>query len=272
MQSSRPIQITSTLLLFLSLILSAYTTKYPQGLNFTRQLFIEVIAPVGKTSTGLLNSFEYVWTQYISLVNTESKNTELESRLRTLIAENARLSEVLHENGQLKKLLGVKEQFAWRVIAGKVIGHEPSPWSKGITINRGSNDGVQTNLPIVDGDAIVGKVVHVASSASQVLLLTDRNAGIDAFIQSTRARGIFMGDGKSGGVLQYISNDNQVQIGDNIVSSGMDGIYPGGVLIGTINSVEKKSGELFQEIHVTAKINADALENVLVILGEPNAK
>lgn len=225
-----------------------------------------ILVPIEKVQYELLQSVRYFWNHYIWLLSVETERNEILVRMKALEAQNSRLTEVDRENERLRSLLDFPRTQENIEIAATVVGHDPSNWARTITIDRGLRDGLRRGLAVVDGHAVVGQTVYVFESSSQVLLLTDSTSAIDALIQDTRTPGIVEGGEDEPLHFQYVLNDAQVKQGERVVASGLDGIFPKGVLIGVITNIEPKRGGLFQQVQLEPAVNLNRLENVLVIV------
>ncbi|MGZ8478400.1 MAG: rod shape-determining protein MreC, partial [Candidatus Binatia bacterium] len=135
-------------------------------------------------------------------------------------------------------------------------------------LNKGSADGVRKGMAVVTPLGVIGKVVSVTGRTAKVLLLTDPNSGIDVLVQRTRSRGIVSGSLESGTVLKYVKRSEDVQEGDRLVTSGLDNVFPKGMLAGTVIKVRKQSRGLFQTVEVLPAVQASLVEEVLVVSGE----
>jgi rod shape-determining protein MreC len=197
-------------------------------------------------------------------------------------AENARLRQELGEiqvrfqqeheaaerTRQLERLLGFQHQIGIDTVPTHVIGAGASPDSRTVTIDRGTSSGVRVNMAVIAPTGVVGRVVTPTVHASKVQLLVDRNAGAGALVVRSRAQGVVVGAGEELMRMNYVSGIADVKVGDVVVTSGIDGIYPRGFVIGTIESVDKGNG-LYKVIHVRPTVDFSRLEEVLVVTSRP---
>ncbi len=255
-------------LFLLAIILTAYTHKNPKIAAVGTALVGQVLQPAQDVHQFVRGGVSGIWDRYIALVNTEQENRSLRNRLQSLEARNSSLMELEHENRRLKDLLLVKEHTGFMGISANVIGFDPSNWNQSVTLDRGTDDGVAIGQAALVGDGIVGKIVSVSPGSSRLMLLTDPGSGIDAILQDTRIRGVVEGMGEFKVKWNYVLAQETVRSGDRIVSSGMDGIYPKGLLIGIVDTWEEsKSGRLFKKITVKPAVNFSRLETVFVVTG-----
>lgn len=206
-----------------------------------------------------------LWDHYVMLLDVARENDELKQRIQAIESQNSRLLEYKYENERLRRLLQYPETPDLQRIPAAVIGRDPSNWIQGVTIDRGSDDGVSEGMAVIDGVAIVGQVVMVTSRTAKVMLLTDSTSSIDAIVQNSRAEGIVEGVEGRKLELRYVIKDFTVQTGDRVIASGLDGIFPKGTLIGVVTDVRRSSSGIFQQIDVQASVDLTRLENVLVL-------
>jgi rod shape-determining protein MreC len=155
------------------------------------------------------------------------------------------------------------------MLAAEVIGRDPSSWFKTIIVNKGMEDGVQEGVPVVVPEGVVGLVVEVASNYSKVLLIIDQNSAVDGLVQRTRSRGVIQGNPSGECIFKYVLRKHEVILGDTVVSSGMDGVFPKGLRIGRVSEIIKLNAGIFQEIIVTPYVDFEKLEEVLIIAQSP---
>jgi rod shape-determining protein MreC len=170
----------------------------------------------------------------------------------------------------LSTLLALRESLDYAFVAARVIAKKQTALSKTIVIDKGSFDGLKTGMPVVAPPGLVGRLINVSWNVSKVLLITDENSNVDAILHRTRVQGIFSGAGLHEGKLKYITKNQDVIRGDTIISSGMGGVFPKGLLIGQVKNVEKQNKELFLKIDVTTFVDFSKLEEVLVLVSEEN--
>ena len=151
------------------------------------------------------------------------------------------------------------------LIAAEVVGKDPSPWFQSILLDKGLADGVDKGLPVIDPVGVVGIVVEATDHFSKVMLITDPNSAVDALIQKSRARGIIKGGASGYCLLNFVLRKHDVKVGDTVVSSGMDGIFPKGLPIGKVASIVKQDAGIFQDVTVTPFVDFERLEEVLVV-------
>jgi rod shape-determining protein MreC len=215
-----------------------------------------------------VKSVSDAWLRYIFLVGLEEENKNSNKKINELKAELVLYKEGYLEAQRLSKLLALRDGYNYRFISTRVIGREQAALSKTILINKGTAHGLKIGMPVIATPGLIGRLIDVSWHVSKVLLLIDENNNIGAILQRTRTQGIVSGAGAHGCILKYIYKNQDVKEGDSIVSSGMGGIYPKGLLIGKVNRVEKQDTGLFLKINVAPFVDFSKLEEVLVLASE----
>lgn len=248
-----------------SLALTSYSAKHPKSTGIGHQAIAEITSPFESGTYKLYSWIISFWDRYVHLAGMEIENESLRSRLATLEERNAALEETQKENERLQQLLSIKDGDRNQTVAATVIGYDPSSWVQAVTLNKGSQSQITVGLPVVSGNGIVGQVIAVSPHTARVLLIIDRSSGVDVMIQESRARGILQGTGSTPCDYQFVIDSEEVVKGDKVVTSGLDGVFPKGLNVGVVTSVEAAHG-LFKNIKVTPSVNFSKLEDVLVLL------
>ncbi len=206
-----------------------------------------------------------VWTHYFALRTTERENEALRIENDALKLTITQLQGRAAEADRLGAILGFKQAHE-RVpmVGGRVIAASAGTASRTIEIDRGERDGIRRNMAVITPDGAVGKVIEVYGSTAQVLLLTDKDGGAGAMLVDSRTQGAVGGTGEPMLQLKYVANEDNVAVGEKIVTSGMDKIFPRDVPIGTV--METKPGNTFKQIRVQPAAKLDRLETVIVLL------
>jgi rod shape-determining protein MreC len=253
------------LLLTVNLIMLAVTTRRPAASGLGRAM-IAFVAPFQELATRAVKTIQDGWWNYFFLVSVSQENQRLLKELGKSHQKIIQQSELELENLRLRELLGFKRSLPAPAIAAEIIGKDPSAWFKTVIIDKGSSDGLRRGLPAVSSSGVVGQIVEVSGRQSRLMLIIDRNSGADALVQRTRARGVVKGTSRDECYLDYVLHADDVRVGDLVVSSGFDGVYPKGLLIGTVTAVDFKGGDFFKDVQVTPAVDFDKLEEVLIIL------
>jgi len=260
------VTIASILVIF-SLILLSLNLKRPGETGFFRKLVMEIAAPIEWGINSVLDGLSDTWKRYIFLFNLEEENRALKKKVDALTSEINTHREVYLESIRLKELLALKDGLEFPSVAARIIGRENSSVFKTLLINKGSSDGLAPGMPVIAVQGVVGRVIESSWNTSRVLLLVDYNSNIDAVVQGSRYRGILQGGGVMGCTLKYVEKSEELKTGDLIVTSGIGGIFPKGIPLGTVVNVEKSIG-LFQKVEVLPAVSLQKIEEVLVIIND----
>jgi len=190
---------------------------------------------------------------------------DLDAESRRLRAELAGTEELQRENERLRRLLGFVEAQPRRTVAARVIAEDAASWFRTIEIDRGYADGVIEGLPVVDAAGLIGRVVRSAPHSARVLLITDASSAVAVLVQDQRIRGVCRGQGGAL-ALDFALVQDEIQVGDGVVSSGLGGVFPKGLVVGYVRSVQREQFGLFQTVEVEPAVDFDHLEEVLVLL------
>ena len=225
-----------------------------------------IVSPFQDATTTTLRFIRDVWFHYFFLVSVARENDRVKRTLSLEIQKNKQYSEVELSNERLRKLLSFQRNVTSRVLAAEVIGKDPSPWFKTVIIDKGSSEGIVKGLPVVIPEGIAGQIIEVSARNSKVLLIIDPNSAVDALVQRTRSRGLVKGSSSGRCLFEYVLRKHEIRVGDTVVSSGLDGVYPKGIQIGNVSGVVRRNAGIFQEVAVTPNVDFEKLEEVLVIL------
>lgn len=211
---------------------------------------------------------KHVWQSYVGLIAVREQNEALKEEIRKLRRDKAALLDKESENRRLKKLLDLRASHEFPSLVAQVVGEDAVGWYRTLFINRGSEDGVRPDMPVTMPEGVVGRVVNSSSDMSRILLLTDPNHSVDCRVARTRDRGILSGSLERGCILRYINLKSGIRLGDEVVTSGLDGIFPRGLPIGKVETVDKGPQGLFLEARIAPAVDFSEIEEVLVVLGQ----
>ncbi len=206
---------------------------------------------------------------YLNLIDIKKNNRELSVELAEVKAQLGALTELKLENERLNQLLEFKQKTNMVLLAARIIGQDILPNSQTVTINRGSENGLKKGMGTLTISGVVGYVVEVEPRISKILLITDRYAVVDGLVQRSRARGIVQGS-KDKCILSFLKRGDDVQIGDVVVTSGLDNYLPKGFPIGTVTEVHKDQYGLGQEVTVQPIVNVSNLEEIFIVINTNN--
>jgi len=248
-------------IILLSVFNRRYISYYKPG-----RIAISLIAPFQKASTSSIRFIRDVWRHYFIMVNVVKENDNYQKALNKAFEDNIQLKELKLSNSRLRNLLNFEKTITDRVLSAEVIGKDPSPWFKTVLIDKGKNDGVETGMAVVVPKGIAGQVTDVSANYSKVLLIIDHNSAVDALAQNDRARGIIKGGMAGQCLFKYVLRKHDIEIGDIVISSGLDGVFPKGLAVGYVSAVFKPKSGIFQEVTVTPYVDFEKLEEVLIVL------
>lgn len=253
------------LLAVVSLTLLTWKVKNRLPVAMFEDAVLSISRPLQQAATWTTRRLGGVWDNYIYLVNVQRDNQRLREELKWLRQENHRHLEASLQYQRLQRLLNFRDQTPLDVVAAEVIGRNSNSWTEIIYINRGTRDRVAKGLPVVTHDGLVGQVVHAAPTLSQVMLLTDFRSGVDALVQRTRASGVVAGRGRNVAELRFLPVGVDLQLGDRLISSGMGGVFPKGLIIGEVKDIHR-NGRQTQQVEIQPSVDFSHLEEVLVLV------
>jgi rod shape-determining protein MreC len=262
--------IIACLLVIISLVILSYSVKQPTRVGFFRELVLETAAPLASMITASFRDLVGVWKRYIFLIGLEDENGQLKRDNALLKQEINRYREGYLEGIRLQQLLALKEKSKHHTVAAMVIGRDQASIMKTILINKGTSHGLRLDLPVIADQGVVGRIVETSANVSRILLLIDENSNTDALIQENRIQGILQGAASFGCSLKYVPKTETVTVGSIVVTSGLSGLFPKGLLLGVVKNVEKTDSGLFQKIDVTPFVDFSKLEEVIVIVLDKN--
>lgn len=209
------------------------------------------------------------WRHYFFLVGLYEENNRLRQRIGSLSVDNQLLREAAEENRRLRELLVFRKKFEHKMLPAEVIGRDPSGWFKTVLIDKGTRDGVSRDAGVITPDGVVGRVIEAGFNSAKVLLITDINSYIDALIRRTSMHGIVVGRGEQDCSLTYILKTAEIAVGDVIVSSGINAVYPKGVFVGSVIKISRRSSGFFQSVKIRPAVDFSKLHEVLVVVRKP---
>ena len=253
------------LLLLSTLIIMSLRVEQRKGIDFFDALLMEGSAPFQKASTFVIKSIRGVFQGYIFLIHLQKENGMLKQRIDELQKENHQMKEMALANERLEKLLQFREKNSQAMVAAEVIGQDPSSWFKSVTVDKGEKEGVRKGMAVISAEGVVGQILKTASHYSTVLLVTDYSSAIDSIIQRTRAKAIVEGRGENRCMLKYLLRTEDVNVGDIVVTSGLSGNFPKGLMVGEVRKVDKKGHGVFQYAELVPSVDLTRLEEILII-------
>src|SRR6201984_1397311 len=230
----------------------------------------QLLAPFFSTGSGLQKQITSVRTGLKSLDELKKENAALNVDNRQLRATNQALRDVEHEVNRLRHALNYRERSVFKLIPAEIVTRDASTWWHTVTINRGKEDHIDTDMPVVTDEGLVGKSTTVSSTISVVLLVTDENCKVASSVEGTREQGIVSGERVSGSLtplldLNFLTKQADLKPGQKVYTSGVGGVFPSGLLIGAVKSFRVR--ELDGQAQLTPSVDLSHLEDVFVVTG-----
>ncbi len=260
----RPVLLLVVLLSSL-LILMSYQVGTPEGNTLLEDSLLKGTGPFVRLVSGTVGSVGGLWNSYVDLRGIRRENLELRTKQGRLEELGRQGEEFRRENVRLRELLVLKESLSFPSLAAEVLILGSSGQARTALINRGTRDGVRRNMPVVNRQGVVGRVIAVGTGVAKLQLLVDPNSGVAGLFQRTRGQGMVVGMGDRGCRMEYISPLEGVEVGDVVVTSGLDRIYPKGITIGIVTTVEE-ADQLTKSVMIQPEVDFRRLEEVLVLL------
>ena len=253
--------------LFLQVLGLAVQVKRSGDAESTRLIRIwavDTITPFERVLVWAQNGTANLWHNYFFLRGVRAENRQLKQQIEQMRIEQVRLSEDAGQAHRLQQLLAFKEQIIAKTVPAQVIGSSGSDLSRSIYIDKGSNEGIATDMAVISAGGIVGKVLRVYPSTSLVLMINDQTSGVGAMLEKTRLQGVLKGTADGAVILERVMSDEKVEPGDTVLSSGGDQIFPKGLPVGKVTKVSP-GREMFLKIEVKPAADLSRLEEVLVV-------
>jgi rod shape-determining protein MreC len=261
--------ILAALLLSQVVLMSTYARHPDSEQSVLRIWLVTGFAPVVRVADAVLSSVKGAGASYVYVRHAREENLELREKVDQLTAERNNALERAAELDRLRTQLALPPRPQYRELAANVISRNATLWFRRLTIDRGTLDGVKRDMPVATAGGIVGRVISVGPNFAMVQVITDKHAGVGAMLQSSRAMGEIRGLDNDRCELKNISTSEKVEVGESVVTTGLDRIYPKGLLVGTVESIEADPNAPWHKIVVKPAAPVDRIEHVLVLLVEP---
>jgi rod shape-determining protein MreC len=232
-------------------------------------IFAVVTAPI---QTGLAKASRAtfgLWTTYLDWKNVRAENRRLREEVQELRVQSLRVTETDDENRRLRRLLALQEQLPLTTLSGEIIAREWGGWIRSLTVNRGRGDNVPRLTAVISPNGLIGRVVDVRPGASIVQVLTDPTSTVGAHVLRTRTPGIVEGDPRGTLRFKFMARDGaSIQSGDVLVTAGQGGLFPRGIPIGTVRSIDNRGAALFHYAELTPAVDFARVDEVLLVTGD----
>lgn len=250
------------------IILISAQVNSRSGVPVLEAVTFGVFSEIQRAAAATFNGVRRAWNGYIDLRGVRAENEVMKHQLDALQVQLQQQSALAERSSQLQRLLELRDQAQLPMTAADVIGVGASPDFLTITINKGTRDRLKSDMAVISAAGVVGRVVTPSARAAKVQLLIDRNAAAGAMDERTRVQGVVLGTGDSFLRMEYVAEIGDVKAGDTVVTSGIDGIFPKGFVIGRVETVERGGGA-YKMITVRPAVDLRSLESVLVVLEPP---
>jgi rod shape-determining protein MreC len=268
--SQRPgLLLGAAIVLHVALISAQVNTV--SGLPLLQVVTFGSFAELQRAVTGALTGAQDLWTGYIDLRHVSEENAALKQELQALQIRLQEERALAQRTQDLRQLLELRQRAELETTAAEIIAAGASPEFRTVTIDKGSADRLAADMAVISPAGVVGRVILSSPRAAKVQLLVDRNAAAGAVVERSRAQGVVVGVGADGLRMDYVPGTADVKPGDLVVTSGIDGIYPKGFVIGTVETVERGPGT-YHEIRIRPAVDFSRIEEVLVVLTPPPAR
>ena len=250
-------------------LMSTYARHPDSEQSILRIWMVSAFAPVVQVGDAVLSSIKGAGASYIDVRHAREENVDLREKVDQLTAERNNALERAAELDLLRTQLALPTRPQYRELAANVISRDASLWFRRLIIDRGSINGVKKDMPVTTSGGIVGRVISVGPNFAMVQVITDKHAGVGAMLQASRAMGQVRGLDNDRVELKNISTSEKVEIGESVVTTGLDRIYPKGLLVGIVENIEADPNAPWHKIVVKPAAPVDRVEHVLVLLVEP---
>jgi rod shape-determining protein MreC len=237
--------------------------------SVARDVFAVVTTPI---QTGLAKASRAtfgLWSTYLDWKNVRAENRRLREEVQELRVQGLRVVETDDENRRLRRLLALQEHLPLTTLSGEVIAREWGGWIRSLTVNRGRGDNVPRLTAVISPNGLIGRVVDVRPGVSIVQVLTDPTSTVGAHVLRTRTPGIVEGDPRGTLRFKFMARDGaSIQSGDVLVTAGQGGLFPRGIPIGTVRSIDNRGAALFHYAELTPTVDFARVDEVLLVTGD----
>ena len=250
------------LIIFIIFLLPRQTQKLLENVGYPMTLLVDIPLEGFEAMDRGIRGF---WNHYVALQGVYEQNLALKGDIEQLKEQLTQLQEQVIISEQLTELLAYQQAGPTQTVPARVVGRNATNWYRTLILDKGSQEGIKPNMGVITHTGVVGRVVKIHSSTAIVLLLSDPNVAVPAMIQGSRDEGIVQGTAQGFIKMKYLPPLSPVQIGDNVVTSGLTGAFPRGLQIGQIARLQKADADLFQSAQIQPTVDFHKLEGVLII-------
>jgi rod shape-determining protein MreC len=252
-------------LLTCNLILMSSRVRAGGSGSLLEEAVLGLCSPFLRSASWVAGGVQGTWSSYVDLRRVEVENRRLRAETERLVAAAHEAEELRQEARRLREILDLRDQAGYPAVAARVVGRIANEGARLLLLDRGRRDGIRPNMPVITSRGTVGRIIDVAPGISKVQTIRDPNSGVAALLQRTRVQGMIVGAGEGGCRMDYVSELSQVEVGDVVVTSGLDQIHPKGTLIGVVSAIGEGEG-LTKLIEVRPEVDFGRLEEVMILL------
>lgn len=260
--------ITLFLFLLIPVIALDTSTRAPRDYRFYDRVILTITSPIQTAISWSLEQGVDLTQGYLYLWNVRSQNSQLFEENRKLLGQIAGLKEAQNENSRLREILNFQEKMQLETTIARVIAKDVSTEFRAIRLNRGENAGIRKGMAVITYEGVVGRVLRTTATTADVVTILDLLSAVDAVGERSRARGVVEGLTDEMCQMKFTLRTDDIQPGDFLLSSGLGGIFPRGVAVGTVLKVNKKQFGISQEIEVKPAVDFTKLEEVMIVLSQ----
>jgi rod shape-determining protein MreC len=257
--------------ILLHVVLISAQVNTASGLPVLQVVTFGSFSEVQRGAMALIDGVRGMWSGYVALQQVQQENDALKQELQTLQVRLQQERAEAQRTDNLRQLLELRDRANLETVAAEVIAGPADPEFQTVTVDKGSSESLATDMAVISPAGVVGRVILPSRRAAKVQLLIDRNAAAGAMIERTRVQGVVMGVGDGTLRMQYVPGTADVKTGDLVVTSGIDGIYPKGFVIGTIDHTDRGAGA-YHEIVIRPAVDFSRLEEVLIVKTPPASR
>ena len=234
-------------------------------LEIVRGGFSTITMPFRMAGSAIAMPFQGIGNIFSNLTADQQTLSDLKAENEQLRSRNAELEETNQSTQRLQGLLDLKNNYNLQSTGARVISGSTDSFNNTIVIDKGTSSGLAVGMPVVDSGGVIGQIIECGPTTSTVRLITDEKSGVAAMVQSSRAQGMLMGSASRQITLNLINTNQKVAVGDTVVTSGLGGVFPKGLPLGKVTSVEAAPGSLYYTIVIEPYGNVSCNEEVMVI-------
>jgi rod shape-determining protein MreC len=250
--------------LFIVMSSSSRTRRTPDDRTLLGRAAMAILSPIPKGVDDTFSWMRDIWNGYVDLRQAAEENSMLKRRLARLAAENVQLRGASGEVSRMRELLGYAESLQTPAVFGRIVMVDTAGPFKSIVVDRGAAHGVHINDPVVNSEGLIGRVVLTTSDVCKVQLIVDSGSSVGISLERTRRQAIAKGIGTMDLDVAFVPVKADVQVGDRIITGGIDGIYPKGIVVGTIQSVAE-GPDLFAQVAAEPAVDFATMEDVIIL-------